>query len=110
MIIDWDKVETFEQKNEKRRQAKLIGFRSAIQSHLDSVAQSYGYDGIATAVTYAEEPSVPKFQAEGQAFRAWRSVVWDYSYAELAKFDAGLRPEPSIEEFILELPVLEIQG
>lgn len=81
-------------------------FRSSIQAHLDSAAVAAGYDDIRTAVTYAEEPAVAKFQAEGRAFRAWRSLVWDYAYAQLDAAMAGERERPTIEEFLGELPQL----
>lgn len=84
-------------------------FRSSIQAHLDSAAVAAGYDDIRTAVTYAEEPAVPKFQAEGRAFRAWRSLVWDYAYAQLDAAMAGERERPTIEEFLGELPELQLQ-
>jgi hypothetical protein len=41
-----------------------------VQSLMDSKAQAYHYDNLTTAVTYAEEPSVPKFQTEGQEVQA----------------------------------------
>lgn len=81
-------------------------FRAAIQAHLDAAAVAAGYDDIKTAVTYAEEPAVPKFQAEGQAFRAWRSLVWDYGYAQLDLVLAGEREQPTVEAFLAELPAL----
>lgn len=56
--------------------AAVEGLIRAVQAHLDTVARTYGYDGIATVVTYAEEPAVARFQLEGQAFRAWRSKVY----------------------------------
>lgn len=33
----------------------------AVQKHMDDKARSKGYDNIASAVTYAEEDSVPSF-------------------------------------------------
>lgn len=83
-------------------------FKAAIQSHMDSVAKDAGYDDIKAAVTYAEEPAVPKFQVEGLAFRAWRSLVWDYGYAQLAKVASGERAKPTITELLAELPLLSI--
>ena len=83
-------------------------YRKAAQDHLDKLAQAHGYDSIASAVTYAEEPAVPKFQAEGQAFRAWRSLVWAFGYEQLALVEAGERPAPTIAEFIAELPPLDL--
>lgn len=77
---------------------------TAIQAHMDAQAQALGYDDIRTAVTYAEEPAVPKFQEEGKAFRAWRSMVWDYAYAQLDLVKAGEREAPTVEQMIDELP------
>jgi hypothetical protein len=34
---------------------------------LNSTAFARGYDSIATAISYAEEPAVPKFQNDGMA-------------------------------------------
>lgn len=76
----------------------------AVQRHLDSEAQRLGYDSIFTAASYAEEPAVPKFQAEGQAFRAWRSLVWARCYELLAEVQADARRVPTEEELIAELP------
>lgn len=75
-----------------------------VHQHMDSVAQQYGYDNITTAVTYADEPAVPKFQDEGIAFRAWRSLVWDVGYQIIAEVLQGTREVPTDEEIIAELP------
>ena len=79
---------------------------AAVQSHMDATAQSSGYDDIKTACTYADEPAVPKFQAEGQVFRTWRSLVWAYCYAQLDAVTAGQRTVPTADVLIAELPKL----
>jgi len=79
-----------------------------VQAHLDSAAREKGYDSIFTAVTYADEPAVTKFQAEGQALRQWRSLVWDECYQILAEVQAGTRTIPTEAELIAELPALVI--
>lgn len=84
-------------------------FEQAIQARLDGEARARGYDSIATAVSYAEEPAVAKFQEDGKAFRAWRSLVWAYAYQELAKVKAGARAIPALDAFLTELPVLSAQ-
>jgi len=76
--------------------------RSA-QIHLDAQAQSMGYDSIFTAVTYAEEPAVPQYQAEGQALRAWRSLVWSACISMLDAMPQG-EAFPSEEQLIAALP------
>lgn len=79
-----------------------------VYAHLNAAAQALGYDDIRAAVTYADEPIIPKFQAEGRAFRAWRSLVWAHCYQVLDDVQAGRRPIPSAQDLIAELPALHI--
>ncbi|MCH4575009.1 hypothetical protein [Achromobacter xylosoxidans] len=79
-----------------------------VQEHMDAAARALRYDSIANAITYAEEPAVPKFQAEGIAFRAWRSLVWARCYEILAEVEDGERDIPADEELIAELPDLHL--
>ena len=84
-------------------------YERAVQRFMDHAAQEHGYDSVATAVSYAEEPAVPKFQADGRAFREWRSLVWAYCYAQLDSYKAGTIEKPTIEQLIAGLPALSIQ-
>lgn len=86
----------------------LRQYERAVQRHLDDAAKASGYDGIATAVSYAGEPAVPRFQAEGQAFRAWRSLVWEHCYSVLDAYKSGQRTQPSVAQLISELPALNL--
>lgn len=79
-------------------------YENAVQMHMDAAAKRHGYDNIMTAVSYAEENAVPKFQAEGQAFRAWRSLCWAYCYAQLEAVMTQARAQPTVEDFVAELP------
>lgn len=106
MPINKDKLVTKAQRTEEEFNTLALRFRVAIQAKLDSAAQAKGYDSIATAVSYAEEPAVPRFQEEGQALRQWRSLVWQYAYQELDKVKSGARATPSVEEFLSEMPQL----
>lgn len=81
-------------------------YAAAVQSHMDSAAVAAGYDDIKTAVTYADEPAVARFQTEGAAFRAWRSLCWDYCYTQLAAVQSATRTQPTVAELIAELPAL----
>lgn len=81
-------------------------FEQAIQGRLDAEARARGYDSIATAVSYAEEPAVAKFQEDGKTLRAWRSLVWAYAYQELGKVKAGERSIPTLDDFLAELPAV----
>ena len=89
---------------------KIIAIlRDAVQAYLDGAAKDAGYDDIKSAVSYADEPAVPKFQAEGQAFRTWRSLVWDACNQILADVLSGARPKPaSAVALIAELPELQL--
>ncbi|MFU7365767.1 hypothetical protein ACM74C_08050 [Pseudomonas aeruginosa] len=89
---------------------QLIGeYTVAVQLEMDQRARLFGYDDIKTAVTYAEEPSVARFQDEGRAFRAWRSACWDHCYTLLATVKAGERELPSVAQLLAELPELGLQ-
>lgn len=81
---------------------------TVVQAHLDAGARGLGYDSIATAVTYAEEAVLPRFQTEGRALRAWRSRVWAACYELLSAVQAGQRPVPNVAELIESLPALEL--
>lgn len=70
----------------------------AVQRHLDAQARALGYDGIAAAVSYADEPAVARYQAEGQALRSWRSRVWEAALSAIgtaASADELLRNLPA---------------
>lgn len=86
-------------------QRKLV---DAVQNFMDLKAQSKGYDSLLSAVTYAEEPSNPQFQKDGITFRAWRSDVWAYCYAQVAAVKAGTRTLPTSDQLISELPALTL--
>lgn len=90
------------------RESVVKGYVDAIQLYMDKEAQQHGYDSVHTAVSYAEESSVLKFQDEGKAFRAWRSLCWAYCYNLLDKYQE-IEDAPTIQEIIGNLPLLEIK-
>lgn len=78
-------------------------YSNAIQSHIDATAQSKQYaDGISLA-SY-DSSTNPTWASEAQTFIAWRDSVWTYAFTELDKVKNGIRSQPSIEDFITELP------
>ena len=79
----------------------------AVQRVLDSKAQELNYDNCLSVCSYIET-GVAKFDAEGKAFRAWRSSVWAKGYEILAQVQAGQRGIPTEAELISELPELVI--
>lgn len=78
-------------------------FAAAVQDHLDAKAREREYDSLLTAVTYRNDPNA-QYAAEAAALIEWRSDVWTYATAELAKVQNGTRPTPTVAEFIAELP------
>ncbi|HWU63564.1 MAG TPA: hypothetical protein VN112_16215 [Ensifer sp.] len=77
-------------------------YSNAIQSMLDAKAREHQYDGIASGVSYRDDPD-PKFAAEGQALFVWRSAVWVYSATQLSLVQNGSRVQPTIADFITEI-------
>lgn len=82
-------------------------YTDLIQRLLDTEAQKLGYDNCNSVCTYVDT-GVTKFDAEGVAFRKWRSAVWAMGYELLAEVQAGARPVPTEEELVALLPKLEI--
>lgn len=91
-------------------QAELaVTYRAHIQAFMDAKAAEYGYTDLATAVTYADEPAVVKYQDEGKGLRAWRSLVWSYWYALVAEAEASNVELPTLDDVRSNLPELEIE-
>ena len=79
----------------------------AVQNVLDSKAQELNYDNCLSVCSYIDT-GVARFDAEGKAFRTWRSAVWAKGYEILAQVQAGQRAIPTEAELIAELPKLVI--
>lgn len=101
--IDWGQLVTAAGKAEQAAQQLRDAVARAVQSHLDAVARERDYDGIASLCSYAGDPN-PQFAAEGAAGVAWRSAVWSVIARIEADVRAGLRPAPSPEAVLPELP------
>ena len=89
----------------KMRISKELSKTTAL--YMDTVAQEYGYDDCKTACTYIDT-GVLRFDAEGKAFRQWRSAVWDKCFDILADVVDEGRAMPTEEELIAELPELKV--
>lgn len=86
---------------------KTKRIESGIVNLLNTKARAKGYDSIITASLRAALPNSP-FHTEGVAFATWMDEVWAYCYQELDRIQTGLRTEPLLEDFILELPQLNL--
>ena len=79
---------------------------NAVQAYMDTVAQTRGYDNIHTACSYVNSTD-EIFAAEGAACLAWRDSVWRKCYDILAEVQAGIRPIPTVDDLIAELPAFD---
>ncbi len=95
-------AEVSKRESEAANAQKISAIEKAIQAKLDKEARAKGYDSILSACSYAGYTN--PFQAEGQAFIQWRGSVWKYCYDQLAEIEAGNRSEPTLDEFLAELP------
>jgi hypothetical protein len=86
----------------------VAAYMTAVQQHMDVRAVAFGYDNLISVITYAEEPAVARYQAEGQAFRAWRSACWFACEQMLSAVKVGERSAPTHAELLAELPALGI--
>lgn len=76
-----------------------------VQKKLDDFAATRRYNGIMSACTYVNS-KVPQFQIEGQYCVDARDTHWAKCYSILADVLNGIRPVPTIEQVLAELPVL----
>ena len=84
----------------------IASVQRAVQERLDAFARTRAYDGILSAATYATS-GVQKFTAEGQYAVQARDATWAACYQIMADVQQGLRPMPSVEQVLSELPALE---
>jgi hypothetical protein len=84
-------------------------YTAAIVALLDVKARERRYDGALSLSTYIGSANT-QWAAEAVAFVAWRDAVWIYAYSELEKVQGGLRPQPSVVDFVAELPLLTWPG
>lgn len=84
----------------------LEDYRIAIQAHVDATAQERQYDNGVSCASYVNS-TVQQWAAEAAAFVAWRDAVWAHAFTELDKVLNEERPQPTVEEFLLELPAMQ---
>lgn len=99
---------------EEQRKALETEYKRSVQHMLDEAAYARGYTGPGENISGAcmsvcsyVDTGVEQFDAEGRAFRAWRSAVWAAGLALMDEVLAGKRAMPSFEELPALLPKLE---
>jgi hypothetical protein len=88
----------------EQRKAALLG---AVDAHLNAAATAKGYDSILAAALRAALP-ISLFHAEGVAFGTWMDAVYAKCYDVLAQVLSGEIEEPTKDELIAMLPVLQL--
>lgn len=78
-------------------------YAESVQVTLDAQAKSMGYDSIFTAISY-EGDSFQKFNDDAVSLKEWRSLMWQVAYSTLAQVESGDTAQPTIEEFLDNLP------
>lgn len=78
-------------------------YTDEVQRHLDTFAATRGYNSLLSACSYATS-TVARFAVEGQYCVTLRDQTWTQCYQILADYQQGLRPAPTLEELLAELP------
>lgn len=81
----------------------LQAMETAIQEHIDSVAKSLGYDDISSIGKYLGYAN--PFRDECEQLGLYNSDCWIRAFQIQQEVEQGLRPMPTMEELIAELPV-----
>jgi len=79
---------------------------AGVDAHLNAAARSKRYDSIRAAALRAGYPG--PFHDEGMAFATWMDSVYATCYEVLAKVQSGTIEEPTLEQLIGMLPVLQL--
>lgn len=97
IVDEWNANET------PRRDARLLRLADAVQARLNTEAQRVGYDDIVSAISYRNDANVA-WAAEASALFTWRSSTWLAYFAIEADVKNNIRPMPTTEQMLLELP------
>jgi hypothetical protein len=103
-MIDMTKLVTAEMKAEATNLAAIKATETALEQHMDTVAQADGWDNRWSCVARAGYPNV--WQAKGIAFGQWMDVCWGQILQANLDIEAGTRTTPTVAEAIAELPVM----
>lgn len=87
-----------------QRKALLL---AAVDEHLHTAAKARGYDSIINAALRAALPNSP-FHAEGVALGEWMDQVYAKCYDVLTQVQTGAMAEPTQEQLLALLPVMNL--
>lgn len=78
-------------------------YEAAAQDILDSTAQSWGYDSVISAASYASS-GVARYKAEADALIAWRDSLWQAAYNVEVSVQNGAAMPATAADFLAMLP------
>ena len=81
----------------------VADFESAVQLHLDQFANTWQYESILSAASYANSTNT-QFKNEALALIAWRDAVWTSCYSTMAAVQGGTQAMPTIAGLLASLP------
>ena len=85
-------IKTAEDLAAATRQCRQERLRHAIDTHVEEQAKALGYNRAAHLAGYATS-TVPDWQAEAQAFVAWRDQVWQAAFAMTERLERADTPD-----------------
>lgn len=106
MTKEEQEVKFYADKTEAESKALKDAYTTAMENFMDAQANTKGYTSRYTA-SLRVNSTVAKFKAEGQAYMDWMDTCYNLGYTVLAEVVNGIRPMPTIEEFLAELPKLD---
>lgn len=106
MTKEEQEVKFYADKTEAEAKALKGAYTTAMENFMDAQANTKGYTSRYTA-SLRVNSTVAKFKAEGQAYMDWMDTCYNLGYTVLAEVVNGIRPMPTIEEFLAELPKLD---
>lgn len=90
---------------EKTPEEIVKEYEDAVQNHLDSTAQTKGYDNSYTCLSYLSSTD-ETWQRESNIFNAWRDAVWRKCHEILDAVKSGTAEPPAVDELLNMLPII----
>lgn len=88
---------------------QLAQYTAGAQAAIDAGAQSWGYDSILSAASYAASTNA-QFKAEAAALIGWRDEVWMWAQAQESAIKAGTVTLPAtVAAFVAGMPALPMR-
>jgi hypothetical protein len=105
IIVEMTDEEIEAERNYTAALATEVDYKAAIVAMMDAKAKERRYDSALSISTYVGSTNA-MWAAEAEAFVTWRDAVWTYCYEQLVLVGAQARSQPTVAEFLAELPAM----